>query len=156
MLVGNKSDLEPTRTVPTEEAKKFCEEVRSVADAEALCSCRGQLVARLRQRRGEAGRRVMLAPSRVPQEGLLFIETSALKNANVYEAFHQVLVEIYRVVSKVRGLDGRRARATWLSCLGRSGAGWRLAVNRKGLARALTRRSSCRAPRARAQARGRW
>jgi len=68
MLVGNKSDLEPTRTVPTEEAKKFCEE-----------------------------------------EGLLFIETSALKNANVYEAFHQVLVEIYRVVSKkqLQGAEGQ-------------------------------------------------
>lgn len=35
------------------------------------------------------------------QEGLLFIETSALKNENVYEAFQLSLEEIYRVVNEV-------------------------------------------------------
>lgn len=34
------------------------------------------------------------------KEGLSFIETSALESTNVEKAFHQILEEIYRIVSK--------------------------------------------------------
>jgi Ras-related protein Rab-11A len=34
------------------------------------------------------------------KEGLSFIETSALESTNVEKAFHQILTEIYHIVSK--------------------------------------------------------
>ena len=34
------------------------------------------------------------------KEGLSFIETSALESTNVENAFHKILTEIYRIVSK--------------------------------------------------------
>lgn len=34
------------------------------------------------------------------KEGLSFIETSALESTNVEKAFHQILTEIYKIVSK--------------------------------------------------------
>ncbi|GAB4828106.1 Ras- protein RABA4d [Ancistrocladus abbreviatus] len=59
MLVGNKSDLDSLRAVPTEDAKEFAE-----------------------------------------NENLFFMETSALEATNVETAFHTVLSEIYRIVTK--------------------------------------------------------
>ncbi|XP_032700903.1 ras-related protein Rab-25 [Lontra canadensis] len=61
MLVGNKSDLQQAREVPTEEARVFAE-----------------------------------------NNGLLFLETSALDSTNVELAFQTVLKEIFTKVSKQR------------------------------------------------------
>ncbi|EPS65006.1 hypothetical protein M569_09770 [Genlisea aurea] len=59
ILIGNKSDLEDQRAVPTEDAKEFAQ-----------------------------------------QEGLFFLETSALQATNVEEAFLTVLTEIFNIVNK--------------------------------------------------------
>eukprot|EP00262_Sarcandra_glabra_P008771 TRINITY_DN2249_c1_g1_i1.p1 TRINITY_DN2249_c1_g1~~TRINITY_DN2249_c1_g1_i1.p1 ORF type:complete len:227 (+),score=26.02 TRINITY_DN2249_c1_g1_i1:125-805(+) len=59
ILIGNKTDLEDQRAVPTEDAKEFAQ-----------------------------------------QEGLFFLETSALEATNVENAFSTVLTEIYNIVNK--------------------------------------------------------
>ncbi|XP_004778599.1 ras-related protein Rab-25 [Mustela putorius furo] len=66
MLVGNKSDLQQAREVPTEEARMFAE-----------------------------------------NNGLLFLETSALDSTNVELAFQMVLKEILTKVSKQRQSSSR-------------------------------------------------
>jgi Ras-related protein Rab-11A len=77
MLVGNKSDLKHLRAVPTEEAKSF-------AGASRLSPLLHQLTLSLT----------------VPAEnGLSFIETSALDASNVESAFQTILSDIYRIVS---------------------------------------------------------
>jgi Ras-related protein Rab-11A len=45
------------------------------------------------------------ASSYCEKEGLSFIETSALESTNVEKAFHQILTEIYHIVSK-KAIDG--------------------------------------------------
>ncbi|KAA1477096.1 ras-domain-containing protein [Dentipellis sp. KUC8613] len=69
MLVGNKSDLKHLRAVPTEEAKAFAIWDRTY-------------------------RRTSTA-----ENGLSFIETSALDASNVESAFQTILTDIYRIVS---------------------------------------------------------
>eukprot|EP00002_Diphylleia_rotans_P040155 TRINITY_DN946_c0_g1_i2.p1 TRINITY_DN946_c0_g1~~TRINITY_DN946_c0_g1_i2.p1 ORF type:complete len:217 (+),score=56.92 TRINITY_DN946_c0_g1_i2:61-711(+) len=59
MLVGNKSDLNHLRAVPTDEARGYSE-----------------------------------------KQNLFFIETSALDSTNVEQAFHTILTEIYKTVSR--------------------------------------------------------
>jgi Ras-related protein Rab-11A len=73
MLVGNKSDLKHLRAVPTDEAKEFA------SMFSILCSITGEL-------------------TEVAQNGLLFIETSALDASNVEGAFQNILtgVSTYR------------------------------------------------------------
>jgi Ras-related protein Rab-11A len=71
MLVGNKSDLKHLRAVPTEEAKTF--------------SCTLSLVPlSLRYKSIEMG-------SSLAENGLTFIETSALDASNVESAFQTIL-----------------------------------------------------------------
>src|SRR5258708_4995845 len=77
MLVGNKSDLKHLRAVPTEEAKSF-------AGASRLSPLLRQLT------------RSLTVPA---ENGLSFIETSALDASNVESAFQTILTDIYRIVS---------------------------------------------------------
>jgi predicted dinucleotide-binding enzyme len=57
------------------------------------------------------------------KEGLSFIETSALESTNVEKAFHQILTEIYHIVSKKvidaddKGAKVRDAHSRVISCL---------------------------------------
>jgi Ras-related protein Rab-11A len=71
MLVGNKSDLKHLRAVPTEEAKTFsCELYLTILDGRLLtymCICG------------------------LAENGLSFIETSALDASNVESAFQTIL-----------------------------------------------------------------
>jgi Ras-related protein Rab-11A len=79
MLVGNKSDLKHLRAVPTEEAKAFSRCVRF------SCFLRTN---------------VLTYDGRSSAEnGLSFIETSALDASNVESAFQTILTDIYRIVS---------------------------------------------------------
>jgi Ras-related protein Rab-11A len=75
MLVGNKSDLKHLRAVPTEEAKSF--------------SSLSSLSPLLRE----------LTRAVTAENGLSFIETSALDASNVESAFQTILTDIYRIVS---------------------------------------------------------
>lgn len=77
MLVGNKSDLKHLRAVPTEEAKSFA----GVSGFPPLL-------------RGLTGCFTVAA-----ENGLSFIETSALDASNVESAFQTILTDIYRIVS---------------------------------------------------------
>jgi hypothetical protein len=72
MLVGNKSDLKHLRAVPTDEAAAF---------ACGLPSTLFDEVARIY--------------SSAAQNGLLFMETSALESSNVAEAFSAILTGNY-------------------------------------------------------------
>lgn len=48
------------------------------------------------------------------KEGLSFIETSALESTNVEKAFHQILEEIYRIVSKKAiDADDKGSKVGW-------------------------------------------
>ena len=84
MLVGNKSDLRHLRAVPTEEA-------RSYAGQKFLQISAFQIKFFLKER-----------------NNLSFIETSALDSTNVETAFHNILTEIYRIVSQ-KQLDSDRS-----------------------------------------------
>ena len=84
MLVGNKSDLRHLRAVPTEEA-------RSYAGQKLLQISTFQIKFFLKER-----------------NNLSFIETSALDSTNVETAFHNILTEIYRIVSQ-KQLDSDRS-----------------------------------------------
>ena len=84
MLVGNKSDLRHLRAVPTEEA-------RSYAGQKCLQISTFQIKFFLKER-----------------NNLSFIETSALDSTNVETAFHNILTEIYRIVSQ-KQLDSDRS-----------------------------------------------
>jgi Ras-related protein Rab-11A len=75
MLVGNKSDLKHLRAVPTEEAKSFAG------------------LSRLSPLLRELTRTI------TAENGLSFIETSALDASNVESAFQTILTDIYRIVS---------------------------------------------------------
>jgi len=77
MLVGNKSDLKHLRAVPTEEAKSF-----------AGLSRISPLI-----------RRLTHILTITAENGLSFIETSALDASNVESAFQTILTDIYRIVS---------------------------------------------------------
>jgi Ras-related protein Rab-11A len=77
MLVGNKSDLKHLRAVPTEEAKSF--------------SGTSRLSPFLR--------RLTHILTVTAENGLSFIETSALDASNVESAFQTILTDIYRIVS---------------------------------------------------------
>jgi Ras-related protein Rab-11A len=77
MLVGNKSDLKHLRAVPTEEAKSF-------AGAPRLSPLLRRLIHIL---------------TVTAENGLSFIETSALDASNVESAFQTILTDIYRIVS---------------------------------------------------------
>ncbi|KFY24873.1 hypothetical protein V493_04982 [Pseudogymnoascus sp. VKM F-4281 (FW-2241)] len=81
MLVGNKSDLRHLRAVPTEEAKQFAS-----MGYETTVRTRPELT----HYSGD--------------NGLSFIETSALDASNVELAFQNILTEIYRIVSS-KALD---------------------------------------------------
>jgi GTPase SAR1 family protein len=78
MLVGNKSDLDHLRAVPTEEAKAFSGAFGSLASSFE----RRKLTTRV-----------------TAENGLSFIETSALDASNVETAFQKILTDIYRIVS---------------------------------------------------------
>ncbi|OBZ75410.1 Ras-related protein Rab-11A [Grifola frondosa] len=78
MLVGNKSDLKHLRAVPTDEAKAF---------ASMLARYRVIMLQLLTIWLGLA------------ENGLSFIETSALDASNVESAFQTILTDIYRIVS---------------------------------------------------------
>jgi Ras-related protein Rab-11A len=77
MLVGNKSDLKHLRAVPTEEAKSFAGSSRL---SPPLCRLKHNL-------------------TDTAENGLSFIETSALDASNVESAFQTILTDIYRIVS---------------------------------------------------------
>jgi Ras-related protein Rab-11A len=70
MLVGNKSDLKHLRAVPTDEAKAF---------SSALSFLRRWICAE------------MVFPLSLAENGLSFIETSALDTSNVEGAFQTIL-----------------------------------------------------------------
>jgi small GTP-binding protein len=76
MLVGNKSDLKHLRAVPTEEAKSFAGAFSARSSCPTTCS-----------------------HIRAAENGLSFIETSALDASNVEAAFQTILTDIYRIVS---------------------------------------------------------
>ncbi|KAJ3094337.1 hypothetical protein HK100_006174, partial [Physocladia obscura] len=77
MLVGNKSDLKHLRAVSTEEAKAFaCE----------LFNFKAELIKEVKT-------------NYTAENGLTFIETSALDSSNVEPAFQKILTDIYRVTS---------------------------------------------------------
>jgi Ras-related protein Rab-11A len=79
MLVGNKSDLEHLRAVPTEEAKAFSGAFGSLTSSE---------------------RRKLTTHGRSTAEnGLSFIETSALDASNVETVFQRIMTDVYRNVS---------------------------------------------------------
>jgi GTPase SAR1 family protein len=84
MLVGNKSDLRHLRAVPTEEAKKFAGTNRT------NCSD-GTLWSTLPDACSSLG---------IEENGLSFIETSALDSTHVEDAFTNILTDIYRIVSQ--------------------------------------------------------
>ncbi|XP_056366771.1 ras-related protein Rab-11A-like isoform X1 [Oenanthe melanoleuca] len=86
MLVGNKSDLRHLRAVPTERARSFAGTARPRP-------------ARL------AGAAPEL-PVPAEENGLSFLETSALDSTNVETAFHSILSEIYHTVSQ-RQMSGQ-------------------------------------------------
>ena len=81
MLVGNKSDLRHLRAVTTEDAAAFAEEM-------------------VRQKFLPRDLNSGLQSSVLIEQGLSFIETSALESTNVELAFQKILTEIYRIVSK--------------------------------------------------------
>jgi hypothetical protein len=69
------------------------------------------------------------------KEGLSFIETSALESTNVEKAFHQILTEIYHIVSKkVIDADDKGAKV-------RGAAGWHCALHGAGMLVQLVCRS---------------
>ena len=80
MLVGNKSDLRHLRAVTTEDAAAFAEEM-----------VRSTLALRFNSESQSCA---------LIEQGLSFIETSALESTNVELAFQKILTEIYRIVSK--------------------------------------------------------
>jgi Ras-related protein Rab-11A len=69
------------------------------------------------------------ASSYCEKEGLSFIETSALESTNVEKAFHQILTEIYHIVSK-KAIDGDDKG----NKVGGKGGGCLLAVTRQSAA----------------------
>ena len=72
MLVGNKSDLKHLRAVPTDEASAFaCEFFATLSDENVSID------------------------ASAAQNGLLFMETSALEASNVSEAFSAILTGSY-------------------------------------------------------------
>jgi predicted dinucleotide-binding enzyme len=70
------------------------------------------------------------------KEGLSFIETSALESTNVEKAFHQILTEIYHIVSK-KAIDaddkGSKVRTGRLTCSSMAGCMQEWAFSRQCL-----------------------
>ena len=87
MLVGNKSDLKHLRAVPTDEAAAFASELFLIPSDEVMID------------------------SSVAQNGLLFMETSALESSNVSEAFEAILTGISLCILFIR-LAGTDAQST--------------------------------------------
>lgn len=89
MLVGNKSDLRHLRAVPTDEAKQFAGKwsMRKIVENEK-CSCL----------------------SEIAENGLSFIETSALDATNVELSFQRILTGKKNVLNIVRLVE-REKRA---------------------------------------------
>ena len=84
MLVGNKSDLKHLRAVPTDEAAAFaCELLLTPYDEVVWIDCSAA------------------------QNGLLFMETSALESSNVSEAFSAILtgISLYTLFVRPVGTD---------------------------------------------------
>jgi Ras-related protein Rab-11A len=79
MLVGNKSDLKHLRAVPTEEAKAFASACLPVSRFPST--------------------NVTYNDTCSAENGLSFIETSALDASNVESAFQTILTDIYHIVS---------------------------------------------------------
>ena len=79
MLVGNKSDLKHLRAVPTEEAKAFA---GAFFGSPFLVTCKK-----------------LKDDTCTAENGLSFIETSALDASNVESAFQTILTDIYHIVS---------------------------------------------------------
>lgn len=78
------------------------------------------------------------------KEGLSFIETSALESTNVEKAFHQILEEIYRIVSKKAiDADDKGSKVGWLEQPGRQ---TRLRGRGRGACRAGMRADVKRSP----------
>ncbi|NXU69909.1 RB11A protein, partial [Horornis vulcanius] len=86
MLVGNKSDLRHLRAVPTDEARSF-----AGIFPHPVQSCPIWL-----EFMALTGAHTVLAE----KNGLSFLETSALDSTNVETAFHNILSEVYHIVSQ--------------------------------------------------------
>ncbi|CAI5463295.1 unnamed protein product [Closterium sp. Yama58-4] len=85
-----------TKPVTYENVERWLKELRDHADANIVITLVGNKsdLRHLRAVATEDGQ------SFAEKEGLSFIETSALESTNVENAFHKILTEIYRIVSK--------------------------------------------------------
>ncbi|NWW32497.1 RB11A protein, partial [Panurus biarmicus] len=86
MLVGNKSDLRHLRAVPTDEARSFAGIFPHPVQSHPIWL----------EFMALTWAHAVLAE----KNGLSFLETSALDSTNVETAFHNILSEIYRIVSQ--------------------------------------------------------
>lgn len=85
-----------TKHVTYENVERWLKELRDHADSNIVIMLVGNK-SDLRHLRGVATED---AHTFAEKEGLSFIETSALESTNVENAFHKILTEIYRIVSK--------------------------------------------------------
>lgn len=85
-----------TKHVTYENVERWLKELRDHADSNIVIMLVGNK-SDLRHLRGVPTED---ASTFAEKEGLSFIETSALESTNVENAFHKILTEIYRIVSK--------------------------------------------------------
>lgn len=85
-----------TKHVTFENVERWLKELRDHADSNIVIMLVGNK-SDLRHLRGVSTED---AHAFAEKEGLSFIETSALESTNVENAFHKILTEIYRIVSK--------------------------------------------------------
>eukprot|EP00897_Mesotaenium_endlicherianum_P001663 jgi/Mesen1/1524/ME001323S00377 len=85
-----------TKHVTYENVERWLKELRDHADSNIVIMLVGNK-SDLRHLRGVPTED---ASAFAEKEGLSFIETSALESTNVENAFHKILTEIYRIVSK--------------------------------------------------------
>jgi Ras-related protein Rab-11A len=85
-----------TKSVTFENVERWLKELRDHADSNIVIMLVGNK-SDLRHLRSVSTED---AAAYCEKEGLSFIETSALESTNVEKAFHQILTEIYKIVSK--------------------------------------------------------
>lgn len=85
-----------TKSVSFENVERWLKELRDHADSNIVI----MLVGNKSDLRHLRSVNTEDAGAYCEKEGLSFIETSALESTNVEKAFHQILEEIYRIVSK--------------------------------------------------------
>jgi Ras-related protein Rab-11A len=90
-----------TKSVSFENVERWLKELRDHADSNIVI----MLVGNKSDLRHLRSVNTEDASSYCEKEGLSFIETSALESTNVEKAFHQILTEIYHIVSK-KAIDG--------------------------------------------------